>query len=175
MKEYIRFAMVLLVISAISAGVLNFVNMKTNPIIEKRERENQIKARQTVYQNADFFDENKKIIIDKYSFVPAYSKNQLIGYVVNGIGKGYGGDITFTLAFSIDGKIKGLKILSAKETPGLGDKIFNQSWIGLWVDRDKNYQFKVGPDSFAGATISPRAVYKEIMNILTVYDEKVKK
>lgn len=175
MKEYIRFALVLLVISAISAGILNFVNIKTSPIIEKREQEKQIEARKTVYQSADFFDEEKKRTIDKYEFIPAYSNKKLIGYVANGVGKGYGGDITFTLAFSIDGKIKGVKILSAKETPGLGDKIFNDTWLKLWIDRDKNYDFKIGPDSFAGATISPRGVYKEMINILKVYDEKVKK
>ncbi len=72
-------------------------------------------------------------------------------------------------------KIKGVKILSAKETPGLGDKIFNEDWLKKWVDRDKNYEFKVGIDSFAGATISPKAVHSELIKILKVYDEKVKK
>ena len=174
MKEYIKFGIVLLIISAISAGLLDFVNKKTMPVIKERETRAQVEARKSVYKDADFFDEKLAIKDDNYSFIPAYKENKLIGYVVNGIGQGYGGPINFTLAFSKNGKIRGIKVLSAKETPGLGDKIFNNEWLNLWIDRDKNYEFKVGADSFAGATISPRAVYKEMINILDIYEKKVK-
>lgn len=174
MKEYIKFGIVLLIISSVSAGLLDFVNKKTNPIIKERELNVQIEARKSVYKEANFFDEDLKVETDSYTFIPAFNDKKLLGYVVNGVGQGYGGEINFTLAFSQDGKIKGLKILSAKETPGLGDKIFRDEWLKLWVDRDKNYEFKVGADSFAGATISPNAVYKEMINILDIYEKKVK-
>lgn len=175
MKEYIKFGIVLFIISGVSAGLLGFVNKKTTPIIKEREFKEQIEARQSVFDEADYFDEKLKIEIEAYSFIPAYKEKKLIGYVVNGVGQGYGGAINFTLAFSTEGKIKGLKILSAKETPGLGDKIFSDDWMNLWKERDKNYEFMVGPDSFAGATISPKAVYKEMLNILDIYEKKVKK
>ena len=175
MKEFIHFGLVLLIIAAISAGILNFVNNKTTPIINERNSSAQIDARKAVYSEANSFKENEKIDAEGYFFIPAYKDTEQIGYVVSGIGQGYGGEINLTMAFDLSGKIKGVKILSAKETPGLGDKIFNEDWLKRWVDRDKNYEFKVGIDSFAGATISPKAVHSELIKILKVYDEKVKK
>lgn len=175
MKSFFHFSFVLLLIASISGGLLSYVNNKTTPIISKREIAQEIEARKEVYKEADLFDEAKKIEVDAYSFIPVYSKGKQLGYVVNGTGQGYGGEIKLTLAFNIEGKIVGLKILSAKETPGLGDKIFNEDWLNKWKDRDKDYQFKVGLDSFGGATISPKGVYTEIIKILNVYEEKVKK
>ncbi len=52
MKEFLHFGSVLLIIAAISAGVLNFVNDKTTPIISEREIAAQIDARKTVYTEA---------------------------------------------------------------------------------------------------------------------------
>lgn len=175
MKEFLRFGLVLFVIAGISAGILSYINKITTPIIVDRENKAQIEARKNVFGQADDFKDNEKIDVENYSFIPAYKKNQLIGYVVSGVGQGYGGDIKLTMAFDLEGKIKGVKVLSAKETPGLGDKIFDETWLQTWEKRDKNYEFVVGADSFAGATISPRAIYSELMNILKIYDEKVKK
>ena len=175
MKEFIHFGLVLLTIAAISAGLLNYVNNITTPLINKRSANAQIEARKIVYTEANNFKENKKIDIDGYSFIPAYKDSKQIGYVVSGTAQGYGGEINLTVAFNLDGKIKGVKILNAKETPGLGDKIFDKKWLNKWIGRDKNYEFKIGADSFAGATISPRAVHTELMKILKIYAEKVKK
>lgn len=175
MKEYIRFGLVLFVIATISATLLSSVNKITMPIIAERDLIAQIEARKSVYKNAEKFDETKKNQEDKYIFIPAFSGEKQLGYVVNAKAQGYGGDIDFTFAFDLDGKIEGVKILSAKETPGLGDKIFTDEWLKKWVGRDKNYEFQVGIDSFAGATISPKGVYTEMLKILKLYDEKVKK
>lgn len=175
MKEYIKFGMVLLIISAISAGILRTANNMTLPIIEEREIKAQIEARKSVFSDADEFIEDAIVKKSDIEFIPAYKEKNHIGYVVNAVGQGYGGDINFTFAFDLEGKIKGLKILSAKETPGLGDKIFGDDWLKLWIGRDKNYEFQVGEDSFAGATISPRGVYTKMVNILEVYENEVKK
>ncbi len=175
MKEYIRFGLVLLIISSISAGILRTANNMTLPIIEEREIKAQIEARKSVFTEADEFDDKAIVKKSEIDFIPAYKEKKHIGYVVNAIGQGYGGDINFTFAFDLDGKIKGVKILSAKETPGLGDKIFGEDWLKLWIDRDKNYEFQVGKDSFAGATISPRAVYTKMIDVLEIYENEVKK
>lgn len=175
MKEFIHFGLVLLIIASISAGILSSVNKATLPIIGEREAIAQVEARKAVFQEANRFEEKEKQEVENYIFIPAYKDNELLGYVVSGIGQGYGGEIKLTMAFDLEGKIKGVKVLSAKETPGLGDKIFNIDWLNKWIGRDKNYEFQVGADSFAGATISPKGVYNEMMKILKQYDEKVKK
>lgn len=175
MKEFIRFGLVLFIIASVSAGILSYVNKVTIPIIQRRDLAAQIDARKAVYKDAESFDESKKIDKDNYIFIPAFKGDKQLGFVVNGKAQGYGGDINFTFAFALDGKIEGIKVLNAKETPGLGDKIFNENWQKIWIGRDKSYEFKVGEDSFAGATISPRGVYSEMIKILKLYEEKVKK
>ena len=61
MKEFIHFGLVLLIIAAISAGILNFVNNKTTPIINERNSSAQIDARKAVYSEANNFKENEEI------------------------------------------------------------------------------------------------------------------
>ena len=84
--------------------------------------------------------------------------------------EGYNGDITFWLATRDTGTVRGVRVISHQETPGLGDK-FDLS-ISDWVlDFDhrslENTRWDVKKhggdfDAFAGATITPRAIIKAI-------------
>ena len=47
----------------------------------------------------------------------------LTGYVVKVQGRGYNGQVETVAGIGLDGRIAGLKVISQKETPGLGDKI----------------------------------------------------
>ncbi len=90
---------------------------------------------------------------------------------------GYGGAITQLIALDRDGRILGVRVLSHKETPGLADKIevAKHDWItrfdGLSLGNPPLEQWKVKKDGgqfdqFAGATITPRAVVKGIVQAL---------
>ena len=66
------------------------------------------------------------------------SGNQL-GTIVTVTNKeGYGGDIQFSVGFTMEGTISGLEILDISETPGLGmhakDDSFRASFVGLKAD-----------------------------------------
>jgi Na+-translocating ferredoxin:NAD+ oxidoreductase subunit G len=84
--------------------------------------------------------------------------------------EGYNGDITFWLATRDTGTVRGVRVISHQETPGLGDK-FDLS-ISDWVlDFDhrslENAEWDVKKhggdfDAFAGATITPKAIIKAI-------------
>lgn len=80
---------------------------------------------------------------------------------------GYSGAIDMIIGIDRDGKILGVRVLSHKETPGLGDKIelAKSTWIlsfngfslenlspEKWAVKKDGGQF----DQFAGATITPR-------------------
>lgn len=82
---------------------------------------------------------------------------------------GYTGDIELIVGVNADGTIAGVRALSHRETPGLGDKVdlkksdwilsfngrsLNNPAIAKWgVKKDKGVF-----DQFTGATITPRAV-----------------
>ena len=90
---------------------------------------------------------------------------------------GYNGPINLLLAIDRDGKILGARVVSHKETPGLGDRI--ESRRSDWADgfRDTslenpgNEKWKVKKDGgifdqFTGATITPRKIVKAIHTAL---------
>ena len=90
---------------------------------------------------------------------------------------GYSGDIELIVGVNSDGSIAGVRVLSHKETPGLGDRVDlrKSDWIlgfngrslqnpelaGWAVRRDKG-EF----DQFTGATITPRAVVAATLRAL---------
>lgn len=82
---------------------------------------------------------------------------------------GYSGDIDLLVGIDTKGKVLGVRVLSHKETPGLGDKIeldvsdwilsfdnkvYSESEAPRWKVKKDGGQF----DQFTGATITPRAV-----------------
>lgn len=86
---------------------------------------------------------------------------------------GYSGNIHMLVAVSIDGRVKGVRVLSHRETPGLGDKIElrRDDWIlsfdGQQVRGSDDPRWEVRRnggmfDAFAGATITPRAVINAV-------------
>lgn len=90
---------------------------------------------------------------------------------------GYSGKINLIIAIHSDGKIGGVRVVSHKETPGLGDyiEIAKNSWItgfnGTSLDTHSAGDWKVKKDGgkfdyMAGATITPRAIVKAVHKAL---------
>ena len=90
---------------------------------------------------------------------------------------GYGGRIDLIVAVHHDGRISGVRVVSHKETPGLGDyiEIARSNWItgfnGASLENRKNDEWKVKKDGgsfdyMAGATITPRVIVKAVHKAL---------
>lgn len=90
---------------------------------------------------------------------------------------GYSGEIGMIVGVNRDGTIAGVRVLSHKETPGLGDRVdLNKSnWIlgfnnkslqnpeaSRWKVKKDGGEF----DQFTGATITPRAVVNQVKRVL---------
>ncbi len=87
---------------------------------------------------------------------------------------GYSGDIKLLIAIRADSSISGVRVLTHKETPGLGDYIdvAHSQWIRLFNDESlaktaaEHWQVKKDGGKFdymVGATITPRAVVKAVL------------
>lgn len=90
---------------------------------------------------------------------------------------GYSGEIKLLLAVSKTGEVLGTRVITHKETPGLGDyiDIAHGDWIkqfdqqSLQTHDDKGWKVKKDGGQFdymAGATITPRAVVKAVHKAL---------
>jgi len=93
---------------------------------------------------------------------------------------GYGGRIKLLVGINYDGTLAGVRVISHRETPGLGDdiEVERSDWIhgfdGQSLAKLSEKQWKVKKDGgvfdqFTGATITPRAVVDEVYKTLKYY------
>lgn len=98
---------------------------------------------------------------------------------------GYAGDIKLLVGIRLDGVISGVRVLTHKETPGLGDYIdfARDTWISIFdgqsLKKTASAQWKVKKDGgqfdyMVGATISPRAVVKKVHETLEFFKAEKK-
>ncbi|MDD2686321.1 MAG: electron transport complex subunit RsxG [Gallionella sp.] len=90
---------------------------------------------------------------------------------------GYSGRIDMIVAVHRDGRLGGVRVVTHKETPGLGDyiEIAKSNWITAFNDLSlaarKESDWKVRKDGgqfdhVAGATVTPRAIVKAVHKAL---------
>ena len=79
---------------------------------------------------------------------------------------GYGGAIDILLGIEPDGRVRGIRIISQQETPGLGAKIIESKFLdqfaGLSVNEIALSRDGGSVDAITGATISSRAVVEAV-------------
>ncbi|MGL5573839.1 MAG: FMN-binding protein, partial [Cetobacterium sp.] len=109
-------------------------------------------------------------------FIPGNGSNgKPVGYVVTISQPGYAANIDFVLGIDRRGRVTGLNIIGSQETPGLGSKILDPEWQKKAIGKDASYEFNKSADGFAGATISPNAVYTGIKRALNSFNSGVNK
>lgn len=120
---------------------------------------------------------------DETSIYRARLKNKPSAVILEATApEGYSGDIKLLVAIKADGEIAGVRVLTHKETPGLGDyiDIAHSEWIKqfdgqslvkrndeAWFVKKDGGQF----DFTTGATITPRAVVKAVHKVLKFYSK----
>jgi electron transport complex protein RnfG len=113
--------------------------------------------------------------------------NQPIGFIMPVVAPdGYSGNIRLLVGIDLRGKVLGVRVVSHKETPGLGDRIETRKsdWIEsfdghslgeppypAWKVKKDGGQF----DQFTGATITPRAIVRAVKKTLMYFQENKKK
>lgn len=99
---------------------------------------------------------------------------------------GYAGKIKLLIAIRVNGEISGVRVVTHKETPGLGDyiEIARSNWIrvfdGTSLDKHPSKDWKVKKDGgqfdyMTGATITPRAVIKAVHKALVWFSSNREK
>ncbi|BDX02342.1 electron transport complex subunit G [Marinomonas pontica] len=96
--------------------------------------------------------------------------------------RGYNGNLDMLVAIDKNGTVTGSRVISHKETPGLGDKVDlkKSKWILGFANKSlenpslKGWGVKKDGgdfDQFTGATITPRAVVRAVKNTLIYFDQ----
>lgn len=138
--------------------------------------------------DADFF--RRRHLVDDtfnsphqmhYYYQNIRNKNVLGVILATTTPHGYSGDIELLVGIWRDGSLAGVRISQHQETPGLGDKIElrKSDWIlgfndhhwqpesdPLWAVKKEGGMF----DQFTGATITPRAVIRQVAHALAFFE-----
>lgn len=166
---YIKIAGVLTVVCASIALMLAIINAVTSGIIDAntaREKEASILA--------IFTDADSVILHEKTSDETALSHVSLnvsvkdiyevkagdavIGYCVNVTSVGFGGEIDMIVGLDTDNQVRGVKIISLYETPGLGSKTADDTFLRQFKGISGKIAVGDNIDAVSGATVSSKAV-----------------
>lgn len=186
----IRDTFILTVITLVAGFALGLVYEVTAPLIEASRLAAKMDSYKVVFESASSFNEDEEvskkakeavdtlfnteeyatITVDEALVAVDENGNEL-GYVMSiSTQKGYKGNITLSLGYSLDGTLLGMEVLSASETAGLGAKIAETSFKEKFANKqvDKFIVTKSGSttdaeiDAISGATITTSAVVNTV-------------
>jgi electron transport complex protein RnfG len=182
MKEILRLCFVLTVIAAVSAGVLAFVDQKTQEPIANALKAEEMAAVESVLPPFDNeADKDTLILSDElvsYKFYRGRMKGEIVGAAFSVVApNGYSGDIKVMVGVDTAGVVQGIEILDHRETPGLGAKIetaeFRDQYKGKSLGDPETWDVMKDGGVFkqiTGATISSRAVTHCIARALEFFE-----
>ena len=188
----IRSGILLALFALIGTGLLSFTHDATRDRIASNERDGLLNNLHKIIDpdthDNDLFTDTitvtDAILLgtpDPVTVYRARKQGQAIAAVFSSIApNGYNGTIKLLIGINHSGVLAGVRVVTHKETPGLGDAIESQrsDWIlgftGKSLSKPTPDNWKVKKDGgvfdqFTGATITPRAIVKAIKNTLLYY------
>ncbi len=170
-KNVTVIALKLLLICAVVAGVVSFVYTAT------LDTYNQNLDREIRQSMATIFDagENDVIDLEIYETSPESGiqaiygvkvNGESVGFCVNVVGAGFGGTINLMVGYHADKTIRGVSIVSHAETPGVGSKVNDATYLSQYEGLSGNLTISKRGNaditSISGATISSKAIHAAI-------------
>ena len=175
-KPIVITAVSLLLICAVSAGILAFVNSVTAPLIAQNSAKTAVEARLEVLPGATDF--TAKTDAQGREYFVGTSGDNIVGYVFTTSSAGYGGKIEVMTGVSADGVVTGISILTINETPGLGMNAKKDSFLSQYVGsegpftvikNDKPEENEIL--AITSATITTNAVTKAVNEAKALFEE----
>jgi electron transport complex protein RnfG len=158
--------------------VLSVTYKFTHSRIEAQAITEEKAALDGVYPEASDFGEEK---IGDETYYVAKKDNKLIGYIIRAKNRGYASTITMLVSFDPKGEIKGIKILTQEETPGLGAKINEvrygekKPWFLQQFEGKRAQELDLkNIQAITGATISSKAVLDGVKKSVTDFLTQIK-
>ena len=159
MKYILKLALILLLITAVVAGLLGLVNMLTADKIAENTAKKANEAMQTVLPASSY----EKLDISAEGISEAYKAEK--GYVIRLNAMGFGGAIDMMVGVDLSGAVTGISVISHGETASLGAECTRADWQSQFVGAFGNLQVtKDGGtiDALTGATVTSRAVTEAV-------------
>jgi Na+-translocating ferredoxin:NAD+ oxidoreductase subunit G len=183
MKALLNYVVVLASICGVSAALLATIYEVTKEPIAASRRQMTLDAIQTVLppfeRVIDAAEVREALGAEGVPEIyPAFSGDEFLGAAIQVTDPGgYSGDVTFMVGLRPDGRIHAIRVLSHKETPGLGTKLADEPFAGqfrgLEVPEEGLAVRKDGGAiiSITGATISSRTATNAATRAARIFEE----
>ena len=122
MKYILKLALILLIITAVVAGLLGFVNMLTEDKIAENTAKKAKEAMETVLPSPSY----EKMEVTAEGITEAYKAEN--GFVVRLNAMGFGGAIDMMVGVDNGGTVTGISVVSHGETASLGAECTRADW-----------------------------------------------
>lgn len=186
MREFLRLAGILTLVSVISAWALSSTYNITKPIIDLKRYQKKIEALALVLPPFDNQPDKEmvKLTTEKGEVIEFYvgrKNGQPTGIAFKKNTVGYGGNIGLMIGVTPEGKIYGVQVMEQNETPGLGAKISHPNFLKQFTNKDLSSTRwevkKLGGDfdQISAATVSSRAITKGIKEGLSFFQSNREK
>ncbi len=160
MKKILSLALFLAITCGIAGGALAYVNSITEPIIEEQKIN---KIKETLVQIYPDVDDFNEVTLDSHlEGISNVYKAGDIGYIYVSSQMGYKDMITAMVGISNGGVIDKVVVTYFNDTPGIGDKILEDSFINAYDGKKQDDSL----DIMAGVTYSSQALNTAIENAL---------
>lgn len=136
MKKFIKTALILGLICAVSSVLLALLNKVTAPKIEEYEKSKVMSALESV--SCGYQIGAQTIIIDNEFITDSYTlsdNGKKVGYILQLTSNGYGGKLILSAGYSLNGEILAVKLVSDSETPGVGKKAENEGYMDKFIGK----------------------------------------
>lgn len=159
MREMVRYGFILAMICLVASASLAGVNRLTKSrIIAQAQAEEEASLREVI-PLGERFEAVKSG--DDIVYYKARDKNgKLVGVAFKTAAKGYSSTIETMVGMLKDGTITAIKILSQNETPGLGARVGEPTFIGQFTNKNITGLNEV--EAITCATISSKAVIDSV-------------
>jgi len=135
MRDIIKLSLFLMLVAGVAGAGLSYVNGLTGPLIEQQILQQKIDGFKEVYPQSDRVENESAKYLQEQNDPGlkevnlAYRGAEPAGVIYAVESKGYSGPITLLAGFDIaTAKLTAIKVLSQRETPGLGAKA-KESWF----------------------------------------------
>ena len=169
-KYFLNITARLLIICAVTALMLAGVNALTADRIAANLAAEKAAAISAIFPEAT----NNEAVPEAPAGVEAvylvFSGESMLGYAAEVAPLGFGGALNLMVGVNADGNLVGIQLISHSETPGLGSRVGEDSFLSQF--RGKNIgTVNEGFDAITGSTVSSDAVHAGVKTALGAYDK----
>ena len=175
----IKDTFMLFIITVVLVAILSVAKVGTQFAIDAANLEAQIKAFNEVCPG---YNSSEDITTDVVGASAGYdaslngeepvlrcknANGEVIGYIVQCTSKGFGGPLNLIVGFDKSGNVTGVRYANTpSETPGLGMKTTEQSFLDRWLNANSGTVADV--DTISGATVSSTA-FKQAVSLACMF------